>query len=1167
MKKLLGVVFMLMIMAGASLAQVQAGQGALAGVVQDSTKAAIPGAKVVLSNPSIGFRKETVTNGAGEYRFSPLTVIGGYSIQVTSPGFAIAQVNDVETSVGTIITENVTLSVGKSDVIIEVKASGEEQVQTDTSSVSTVIDKTVWQDSPLEDRNQNGFVGLTAGAAPSYAGRGFAVNGARSGTGDFLVDGADNNDQGLGGGATGGAVTTISPDAIQEFRVISSTPPAEYGRAGGFATDTVLRSGSKTWHGSAFEYNRNQAITANNWESGHNGLVDHLVRNQFGGSVGGRIYKDKTFFYATAEFQRLRQGQPDAGIITTTPDFLNFVKTGAFETFMEGTTQQIPDPSGLTPGQIGACPFNLGTSCPGVLARSATLGPIFTQLLAAEPSSFPLATSTIPNANIGEGLYTSGITFPVNVYGQVAVIDTTAYAENRGSLKLDHKLTEKDQLSFTYLADLNNGNYNHGAGGSTPGVAETTVGGAQLFGVNYTRTFSPTLINVFKAGYLRHVNNIDAVNAAGVPNIVPFDSLYTGFGASSGLPQYFTENQFSYEDSLTKVFGRHTAKVGFSFKRTRNGSAFYNDVNGSIYPWSVEGLVTDATSDTDLDNYFYGTDENGNTNGYGGLAGASASLNPTTNSAPDPYRGYRANEFAAYVQDDFKVSARLTLNYGVRWDYFGPPHNFKAGVDSNVYFGTATTPTPNGNPFLPNSSLLAGEQGASFQLAETNGRSTIWNRDTNNFAPRLGFAYDAFGTQKLVIRGGFGIGYDRLYNNVYENIRFNAPFFVDNVGGYDEGEASLGEPQRAGLYKVPFTGNAILSGTGAAVPRHVDQNLVTAYYEQAHLGVETNLIKGFVLEVNYIGTWGRKLVGIKNINTFAGRTACPVKTTPYAAGSPCFIASQSTGGEGFTSARPSHAFGSDNFRTSSFSSNYNGGQVSLRKGFSHGFQISANYTYSKGLDETSDVFSIKSGATGITNPYNPSYDYGPSDNDVRHLFILTANYVSESKTHKYLLAGWGVSPILSLQAGSPIDVIDGSSSYSPNKDGVFGVQRAVYVGTGSIKNAIQHGISPSDGYLKPGSFSGSDGVPSYKCPATVAFCDAPVGRNALTGPKQENLDMSVSKHLPIYGRYSLTLQAAFFDVFNHPEWGNPVANTNAGNFGQSTSAGNRVGQLSGRIDF
>ena len=315
-----------------------------------------------------------------------------------------------------------------------------------------------------------------------------------------------------------------------------------------------------------------------------------------------------------------------------------------------------------------------------------------------------------------------------------------------------------------------------------------------------------------------------------------------------------------------------------------------------------------------------------------------------------------------------------------------------------------------------------------------------------------------------------------------------------------------------------------------------------------------------VLEADYVLTLGRKLVGLENINTFPGRLACPTAT--YAPGSLCYNAGYPAG---FSTSRLSHAFGSDNFRTNGFSSNYSGGQLSIRKGYSNGLQVTANYTYSKAMDEVSDVFTIKSGATGISAPYNPSYDYGPADFDTKHLFVLTANYVSHSQSHKLLLAGWGLSPIITLHSGTPIDIIDGSSGYSPNKDGVAGVQRAVYTGTDAIKNAINHSQSPATGYLKPGSFG------AYTCPLTVnagLFCNPPVQRNSLYGPSFYNVDLAGSKHFTFRDHYEFTFQAAFFDLDNHPEFVNPVANTNEGNFGQSTSTflnGNRVGQLSGTV--
>jgi len=1151
--------------------QTTRGQGAVAGVVEDPTGAVIPGAHVALTNSSIGFRAETETNNEGYYKFSPLTVVGGYSIQVTAKGFKTGVVKDFATSVGTVVTQNMALTLGDENTTVEVQGEAVEQVQTDTSAISQLIDQQIWQQSPLAVRDSNSFVGLTAGAAGDAAGtgRGYAVNGARTGTGNFMVEGFDNNDQGQGHPA----VATMSPDAIQEYRVVTSVPNAEYGRAGGFSTDTVLKSGTTHWHGSAFDYNRIQAITQNNWFSNHGGLRDHLVRNQFGGSVGGPVYKDRTFFFATVELQRQSQGSP-LTYVAATQDFYNFVKTGAFEKWMEGTAQQNPAVDNQGNVGIGACPYYLGTTCPGVLSDLATTAPVFSKNLTAAPYAFPFATDSFTNQF--SDLYLGGpggVYAPVNVFGNGHTIDSVNFSQNRGSLKLDHRLTNKDQLAFSYIADLRTTADSANGSSSSPGVPYAPVYGGQLFGSRWTHTFTPSLQSEALANYTRHVGNYTVGGPPGVPSQYTADALNTGFGAATNLPQFFTENEFAYSGDITWSHSHHNYKGGFRFVRTRNGSSFYNDVNGFLYFYSTPGMMTDGLMEHDL-GVLTGLEST-----YGDLFGASASQDPSTGGAPDPYRAYRANEYNAYFQDEWKVTPRLFVNAGLRWDYFGPPHNAKAGVDANVYFGGATSVTT-ANPFAPGNSLYLAEQSASFRCVGLNpcgnpakqalggyalasGTSTIWDRDINNLGPRFGFSYDTFGNQKLVLRGGFGMGYDRLYNNVYENIRFNAPHFVDNTTGGAYGSAPISNTLRGNLVSSPFTGNPYLSGAGA-VPRHVNQHLKTAYYEQIHFGIETGF-KGYVVEANYIGTLGRQLVGLMNANTFEGRVACSSAAQKVACAAAGLTAAQ------MTTARPNSTFGSDNFRTNGFSSNYSGGQVSLRRGYSNGLQFNANYTYSKSMDQISDVFTVKGGATGITTPYNPSHIYGPSDFDQRHLFKLIVNYQTQSSTHRLLLGGWGISPIATMGSGTPIFIKNSASTYDPNKDGLSGIEPAVYTGTGSIKNSILHGPSlagtgsKGTGYIKLGTWG------NYVCPATGPnhglFCDVPGDRQNLYGPRSYNVDLAVSKQLKLTERYSITLQAAFFDVDGHVKWDQPVGDINSTNFGNSTSAGHREGQLSGRFDF
>src|SRR5271156_6033510 len=321
----------------------QGGTGELSGLVTDPSGAVVAGVKVTLANSATGEQLSVTTTSAGTYRFGALQVVGAYALEIEAKGFKSYRIENVIISVGAVTTHDATLAVGGPSESITVEA-GVQQVHTTESALSGLIDRHVWQNMPLETRSQNEFIELLPGAEPAKIAqlgedRGAAVNGTRSGSGNFLVEGFDNNDQFLGGAGSsvvgpGGANTTIDPDAIQEYRVIEHIPPAEYGKAGGFVTDTVLKSGTNQWHGSLFEYNRVQALAANSWFSNNAGEQDHLVRNQFGGSVGGPVVKDKTFFFFTAEAHRMRESSP-LTVPTITPDFVNFVQTGAFEQFME----------------------------------------------------------------------------------------------------------------------------------------------------------------------------------------------------------------------------------------------------------------------------------------------------------------------------------------------------------------------------------------------------------------------------------------------------------------------------------------------------------------------------------------------------------------------------------------------------------------------------------------------------------------------------------------------------------------------------------------------------------------------------------------------------------------------------------------------------------------
>jgi hypothetical protein len=1156
----------------------QGGTGELTGLVTDPSGAVVPNAEVKLTNAATGSSRTTVTTDSGIYRFSALPIVGTYTLETSPKGFKSTKVNAIVVTVGTTTTRDVHLELGASSEQVTVEA-GQQLVQTEESAVSQLVDRRVWENMPLEARNANDFVNLLAGAVPEQiAGgtfRGAAVNGTRTGTGNFMVEGVDNNEQGQGGVSIcgtacgqGGSNTSISPDAIQEYRVISHDFNAEYGKAGGFVTDTVLKGGTNQYHGSLFEYNRIQKLTANDWFSNNAGIRDHLVRNQFGGSIGGPIVKDKTFFYATFEDHRLRVSAPVSGTALT-QQFYDFVNSGQLQQFVES------DPNGVCNNQFFLDNFfgdgssgsgGVAAPCSGALPGAGTVGPIFQQLRAKWPLAMPLVNSHIDCATdqsgacIAQGAYTGGlVAYPVPVYDTATESSITPIDQYRFSVKVDHKLGANDQLNGVYLFEDTKFKCNFCGSDTTFGVPEENPNRAQTAGFTWTHTFSPTILNQAKLGYVRRTANFFDPGSEGIPEFYTIDALVSGFGASTGIPQFFTENQFQYKDDLSITHGKHSFKMGAEYRRTRNGSSFHNDQFGHFTSWSVEDLLTDSVFTDQLDNAFgYGA------YGFGGWYYAGASVNPTNGQVPDFYRGYRANEFGAYGQDDWRISPRLTVNLGLRWDYFGPPHNFKENIDSNYYFGTPVTPIPchdsHGvvtactNPFFPqNSDWYALEASAVPQVRNND----IWHKDTNNFAPRIGFSWDTLGNQKWVVRGGFGIFYDRLYNNVFENIRFNAPFFADETFGFFVSGVGAGPLKQPGLLTIPFTTNSgfidptlFPNGLPKPVPRHIDQNLATAYYEQYSFGMQHDLGHNYALELNYIGTLGRKLIGIVNRNTFDGRTA----------------------GIGLNT-RPNPLFNNDNARGNYYGSNYNALTATLRKNFSNGLSFNANYTYAKALDELSDVFRTKNNAAiSATDVQNIGFDYGPADFDVRHRLVASYNYdLPFMRTNRWL-GGWSLNGIFSWNTGSPIGLFD--SLGDPNRDGqridrpnfnyqVSSDQLSSIVGKEQV---LPGATSNAYVYLDQGHFAPAT------CAPAQPWCNSNLGRNSIPGPMFTNWDFGISKAFKITEATKLRFDANFFDLFNHPNFQNPNGNVSDPTFGQSQltygdTGGHRVTQLALRFDF
>ncbi|MFQ5663732.1 MAG: TonB-dependent receptor domain-containing protein [Terriglobia bacterium] len=1091
------------------------GSGELTGIVYDPTGAVVPRAQVTLTNTATGIIRTTETSEAGLYRFVALPVVGTYTLRVEVQGFKTAEVTDIIISVGRVVTRDVTLEVGAAVETVTVEA-GVQLVQPTESQVSEVVDRRVWESMPLENRSQNTFINLLAGVVPSAfngSTRGAAVSGARGGTGNFLVEGYDNNDQGQGGrGALiDGAITSISPEAIEEYRVISHAYSAEYGKGGGFVTDTVLKSGTNELHGSVFLYNRVQKLAANSFFSNRDGLEDSLIRNQFGGSLGGPVIKDKTFVYGSVEIHRRRRKDP-LTTVGTTQQFIDFIDSGAFASFMETT-------------------FGLA---PGALANSASLGPIARAEIAKD---FPLATSNF--SNLLQGLFTGGLGLPVPVFGDVALQSEDNLNENRFTIKVDHQAGAKDSFSGSFMfedSDITDA-IGGGVGNNVPFLAP---GRSINVGFTQTHTFTPTVINQFRMSYLRHRR--DFPNPPGfeaTPAVISaFDPLGIGFGSSNALPQFFTDNQFQYQDHLSWTFGRHNFKAGGEYRRTRNGSAFEAEKNGLFLPYGVEDMLTDGFFTDDLEQALFGGSV------FGSYFLAEASVDPTRGGlSPIFYRGYRVNEMAGYIQDDIRVTARLSLNVGLRYEYFGIPHNFRKGLDSNFFFGNAITPIPNrtGNIFFPvGATWAARESGGGFQQRD-NG---IWNKDTNNFAPRLGFSYDVLGTQKVIIRGGGGVFYDRMWNNLFENIRFNQPFFCFcGFGAFING-IPAGPIASPGIYNSPFGDPerlAIFANTGVSgSARHMDQDLVSAYWQQYYLGVQWQFQPDFALELNYVSTLGRKLQGIIDLNTFNGRTA-----------------------SGQPSGRINPNLTGDNFRTNAFKSNYHGLQATVRKRYSFGLQLNANYTWSHAIDELSDAFENDTGLRPFDN-FDISLSRGNADYDIRHRFVTSYYYDLPLFKDNALAGGWSISGIVTAQVGRGFPLFNSTSAGDANED-VYRTDTLTFIGSGDPDDAVTGGQSPADGYFDTSQFVTTACLPSENF---GLWCNGRLGRNTVIGPGFANVDFSIAKRFRIKERATVEFQANFFNIFNRANFLLPSGNIVSSQFGRSVNTFDpRITQLVLRVDF
>ena len=1014
------------VLALVSVSYAQTFRGGIEGTVTDSAGAAIPQAQVTAKNVGTDLSRTTETNDQGFYFFAELP-LGEYTITASKTGFSTFIAQGIHVEVSARARVDVQLRPGEVREHIEVLEEV-PLVETAIDNLGGTLEARQVEQLPVNGRDFSKLLTMVPGStadpgavseSPGSFGL-FSMNGNRGRSNNYLLDGTDmndgyRNDPAINEGGVFGVPATILPlDAVAEFGILSGVE-AEYGRNSGAIVNIVTKSGTNSIHGTGFEYFRNNHLDARNFFNTTDQPQDLFLNNQFGGSIGGPIVKDKTFFFASYEGQRERVGIPNS---LTVP------------------TQAL---------------INQTLTMPGV-----TLNPVISNLLARNPWGVPLpagdpatpASATIQATN--------------NAFNSLdSVIG-----------KIDQHIGEKDLLSGRYFFGHSDQNFPLGLqqGAIGPGFNTIVPTHVQVVSLSYTHIISSHTLLEFRGGWNRFFETFTPQDSSFDPASIGLVSVNSNNPLYGGLPQISisgfsslgnggsqprgrVDTNWQYFTNLSYDKGKHNFKTGFEFRRT-----------------SINGFQ---------DTHFRGALE------FDSLADfLSGAIDGGTESAGDTHRVTHQNNYGLYFQDNFRFSRRLTLNYGLRWDYFGVIHeeHDRFSVFDPVGGGSLVQV---GSPGLPG----------------------LYPKDFTNFSPRVGFAYDLTGKGKTVLRAGAGIYYDAFSQDFFLG---QAPYNCSFCPG--PAYNAIG-PSQILINGTPVA--TIQSGVPVFAPAgfvqdnevfSVDQRLRTPYVYEYNLNVQQQLSGPMALQVGYVGSAGRKLFRYVDINQVNPATGL----VPY----------------------PDFSY--VNQFQSSASSNYNSLQVVLTMKSWHGLTSSVNYTWSHSIDNASDGLDFVPQASQPDNSYRPDLEKGPSNFDVRNR--LSWNYHYEvprlgSWTPK-LTKGWSLDGVLTLASGAPFDptyYFEGDFNGSGE-----GFGRLDLVGNPYLNTSTPYNILNLQAFQVPCTW---DAATSACEPGTQHFGN--IGRNAFTGPHYRDFDFSIAKSTPLSERVTMQFRADFFNIFNHPNFSNP----------------------------
>lgn len=1085
--------------------------GTIRGAIVDPNGAGVGTATVTATQVETGLLRTTSPDRQGNYVFLELPV-GHYQLQVQAQNFEKYLQQGISLNVNQVATVNVHLRVGSDAQVVEVKSDAALVQDTLSSLGETVLQRQIL-DLPLDGRNfsqlgllQPGVVPLTPGlleaGGAARQNQAYAVDGQRPESNNFMIDGADNESA-----VDGGFVLKPPIDAIAEFKILSHNANAEFGRNTGSTTNIVTRSGTNSFHGAAWEFLRNDAMDSSDHFTQ---TVQPLKQNQFGATFGGPIVKDKTFFFGYYEGFRNRQGET---VATTVP-------SGAEK---QGNFGELCTSNGGT--------FNGGGTCSNPAGQLTFFGtPVpFNQMTLFTPID-PVAANMLPF-------------FPAANNGSNGFITTQTLVENNDQfgVRIDHYLTSADNLNFRYMFSTGpTTNPVSPSGASVPGFPVGEYDRAQNFVAQESHVFSPSTIGVLRFSFLRntfllsqHLNHESPADlgfqyqptlpeAAGPPFIQI--GGYASVGDPITGPRNTYQNTFDLSGSLSKIYGRHELKFGGGYRR--------DQING------VQGIATNGffvfAPIPSVAGFLYN-------DGFANYLSA----NPVVflQGGGDFSREIRDRAVDAYAQDNYKVTSRLTLNLGLRYELPLPATENKNRVNLFVP-GTQSTVVPNAPPGL----LYPGDPGVSAGLIPA---------EKTAFAPRVGFAWDPRGNAKTVVSGAYGIFYEPYYTGQGGPLQdpISAPPYLKTEQiGFPVN--SFANPfYSPNPFSVPFPEPMTLLV--------INRNLRLPYAQDWNLNIQRSLGSDFLFQIGYVGTTGVKLPRLIEGNPAAFVPGIDNNPADCSGQPSCPISSENNVNQrrlysGCTLASPNNCIYSSVGEIAGLShSNYNALQTSLRKRFGHGLSFLASYTWSHSIDDVSS-FNITGSASQpvagendlAQNPFDLAAERGPSMFDSRNRFVLSYEwslpfFQHSNQWYGKVLGDWQLNGIFTAQSGTPFTVFDSNdvslqgqapeiSGFSSNRPDVIG--------------------NPNSGPRTAAEWFNVSAFQALQPDAQGRFeVFGNEGRNAVVGPGYVNWDFSAFKNIRLTESKQLQFRGELFNFLNHTNFRLPVSDIESPTFGQVQS--------------